>query len=113
MALGVWIANALGWNEALLVISAFGQIVDVSVADPRKDMVRGLRLGGDNCIFQRAMPGVPAGWIGEAAVAIKYRLDRARAPCRVALAEDLVKVANQQSLDAVRHALFSVASAQT
>jgi hypothetical protein len=59
------------------------------------------------------MPDVPAAWIGVEAVAIEHPLDCRRAPCRAALAEDLVKVANQQSLDAVRHALFSLVCAQT
>ena len=58
-------------------------------------MVRELRLKGDNCVFQLAIPDVPAAWIGEQAVAIEYRLDRGFAPCWVVLAEDLVKVADQ------------------
>jgi hypothetical protein len=41
------------------------------------------------------MSDVPAAWNAEEAVAIEYPLDRGRAPCRVALAENLVKVANQ------------------
>src|SRR6202012_3003496 len=85
----------------------------VNAADLRKDMVRELYLEGDNRIFQPAMPNVPAAWIGEDAVAIEYRLDRGRAPYWVALAEDLVKVANQQILDAVQHALFPFVYAQT
>ena len=66
----------------------------VNAADLRKHMVRELRLEGDNRIFQRSMPDMPAARIGEEAVAIEYRLDRCRAPCRVVLPEDLVKVAN-------------------
>jgi hypothetical protein len=85
----------------------------VNAAHLRKQMVRVLRLKGDNRIFQPVMAEVPAAWIGEEAVAIKYRLDRGRAPCRVVLPEYLVKVANQQILDAVRHALFSLVCAQT
>jgi hypothetical protein len=56
----------------------------INAADLRKDMVRELRLEGDNYIFHSAMPDVPAAWIGEEAVAIEYRLDRGRAPYRVA-----------------------------
>jgi hypothetical protein len=58
------------------------------------------------------MPDVPAAWIADGAVAIEYRLDRGRAPRRVALAENLVKVANQQILDAI-HASLSMVCAQT
>jgi hypothetical protein len=43
----------------------------------------------------------------------EYRRNRSRAGCQVALAEDAVKVAYQQILDAFRHALFSLACAQT
>ena len=85
----------------------------VNAADLGKDMVRELRLEGDHRIFHPAVPDVPAAWIGEEAVAIEYRLDRGPASYWVALAEDLVKVANQQSLDAVRHELFSLVGAQT
>ena len=80
-------------------------------ADLRKDMARELRLEDDNRILQPATSDVPAARIGEEAVAIEYRLDRGRAPCRLALAEDLVKVATQKILDAIRHALFSLVSA--
>src|SRR5882757_6549330 len=59
------------------------------------------------------MPDVPAARIGEEAVAIEYRLDRCRAPCRVALSEDVVKIAYQKILDVVRHALWSHVCAQT
>jgi hypothetical protein len=57
------------------------------------------------------MPDMLAARIGEEAIAIEYRLDRGRAPCRVVLPEDFVKVANQKILDAIRHALFSLVSA--
>jgi hypothetical protein len=48
----------------------------IDVADLRKDMIRELRLEGDNRIFQRAMPDVPAARIGKEAIAIEDRLDR-------------------------------------
>jgi len=54
------------------------------------------------------MSDMLAAWIGEEAIAIEYRLDRGRAPCRVAFPEDFVKVANQKILDAIRH--FSMLS---
>jgi hypothetical protein len=79
----------------------------VDGADLRKNMVRKLSLKGDYRVLQLAMPDVPAAWIGEYAVAIEYRLDGGRALHRIALAEDFVKVANEQSLDVARHALFS------
>jgi hypothetical protein len=47
------------------------------------------------------MSDMLAARIGEEAIAIKYRLDHGRAPCRVALPEDFVKVANQKILDAI------------
>jgi hypothetical protein len=49
--------------------------------------------------------------IGEEVIAIEYRLDRGRGPCRVALPEDFVKIANQKILDATRHSLFFLVSA--
>jgi hypothetical protein len=64
-------------------------------------MVRELRLKSDNRIFQRALADVAAASIGEEAVAIEYRLDRAHAQCWVALVKDLVQIANHQILDAV------------
>jgi hypothetical protein len=48
--------------------------------------------------------------IGEEVIAIEYRLDRGRGPCRVALPEDM-KIANQKILDATRHSLFFLVSA--
>jgi hypothetical protein len=43
-----------------------------------------LCLEGDNRIVQGSMSDMLAAWIEEEAIAIEYRLDRGRAPCRVA-----------------------------
>ena len=83
----------------------------VNAADLRKHVVRELCLEGDNRIVQGSMSDMLAAWIGEEAIAIEYRLDRGRAPCRVAFPEHFVKVANQKILDATRHSLFFLVSA--
>jgi hypothetical protein len=76
-------------------------------------MVTELYLEGDDSIFQLAMPDVPPACIGEEAIAIEYHFDHGRASRRVALSEDPAKLANQQLLDPVQHALSPFSFAET